>query len=304
MLHYFSQTDKEQLDYFPLHIGDTWQYSTYYDMQDGNISRGYKTVRIIGDTVMSNNKKYYIFRTPNNIVQNEYWRLDTTNLEVFQYAEVDFCQDQERKMYDININPSVWIDCAFMTLATSIVKSTTPMVVGKLSMQADYISFLGSPGMNIRKRVLSKGFGYSTGVGGELMVWNEELVYAKINGIEYGNYVGIKEKNIPSTFSLSQNYPNPFNPSTTIQYSIPVETGYIPSLHHVSLKVYDMLGREVATLVNEVKTPGTYEVKFDIGHVERSRDIPSGVYFYRLSADPSAGSGQGFSETRKMILLK
>jgi hypothetical protein len=95
----------------------------------------------------------------------------------------------------------------------------------------------------------------------------------------------------PRDFSLSQNYPNPFNPSTKIKYTIPyVETHSDASLL-VTLKVYDVLGNEVATLVNEEKTPGEYEVEFD------GINLPSGIYFYHLKAGD-------FIQTRKMILLK
>jgi len=114
--------------------------------------------------------------------------------------------------------------------------------------------------------------------------------------------------NAPTVFSLEQNYPNPFNPSTKIKYSIPsAETGYIPSLH-VVLKVYDILGNEITTLVNEQKPPGTYEVEFSAtSHSGNVRNLPSGIYFYQLrvtalqSKDGKAGS---FIETKKMILLK
>ena len=93
-------------------------------------------------------------------------------------------------------------------------------------------------------------------------------------------------------YSLSQNYPNPFNPSTTIQYSIPsVGTGLALSETLVTLKVYDILCREVATLVNENKPVGNYEVKFD------GSNLSSGIYFYTLKAD-------SFTKTKKMLLLK
>ena len=88
----------------------------------------------------------------------------------------------------------------------------------------------------------------------------------------------------PNFFVLSQNYPNPFNPTTVINYQVPVAG-------HVSVKVYDLLGREVMTLVNERKSAGSYQVLFD-AHL-----LPSGVYFYSLES----GS---FKETKKMELLK
>jgi hypothetical protein len=79
-----------------------------------------------------------------------------------------------------------------------------------------------------------------------------------------------------NSFSLSQNYPNPFNPNTTINYQIP-HTSFI------SLKVYDILGKEVATLVNEEKQAGTYEVEFP-RRGEVTSPLPSDIYFYKLQA--------------------
>ncbi|NWF90266.1 MAG: hypothetical protein HXY50_12505 [Ignavibacteriaceae bacterium] len=110
------------------------------------------------------------------------------------------------------------------------------------------------------------------------------------------------------TFSLSQNYPNPFNPVTKIVYSIPSVGArcIVPVL----LKVYDVLGNEVATLVDEYKPAGNYEVEFQ--SVIGNKQLASGIYFYQLWAAPSGGqvvdpessSGQGFVETKKMILLR
>ena len=94
---------------------------------------------------------------------------------------------------------------------------------------------------------------------------------------------------MPNNFVLEQNYPNPFNPVTSIEY-------VVGSQSYVTLKVYDVLGNEVATLVNEYKPAGSYEVEFSVGQ-DSSPDITSGIYFYRLRA----GS---FVETKKMILLK
>lgn len=97
----------------------------------------------------------------------------------------------------------------------------------------------------------------------------------------------------PNSFLLSQNFPNPFNPITKIKFEIPSQARNDNTL--VTLKVYDVLGREVATLVNEEirqgRTAGEYEVEFD------SRGLPSGVYFYQLKA----GS---FVETKKMVLIR
>jgi photosystem II stability/assembly factor-like uncharacterized protein len=96
----------------------------------------------------------------------------------------------------------------------------------------------------------------------------------------------------PSSFMLSQNYPNPFNPSTVIKYQLPALSGAGRAVvSEVRLAVYDLLGREVAVLVNEGKAPGSYEVKFD------ASNLPSGAYLYRLTAGD-------FVQTRRLLLLK
>ncbi|MBK9099521.1 MAG: T9SS type A sorting domain-containing protein [bacterium] len=92
----------------------------------------------------------------------------------------------------------------------------------------------------------------------------------------------------PNEFSLSQNFPNPFNPSTVISYQLPVAG-------NVTLKVYDVLGNEIATLVNEEKQAGTYEVEFNPSSSIKSP--VSGIYFYRLKSG-------NYIETKKMVLLR
>jgi hypothetical protein len=99
------------------------------------------------------------------------------------------------------------------------------------------------------------------------------------------------EESVVTEFSLEQNYPNPFNPSTTIKYMIPNITLSGVEGSRVQLKIYDVLGNEVATLVNEEKPAGVYEVDFN------ASSLSSGIYFYKLNV----GS---FTETKKMLLLK
>lgn len=114
------------------------------------------------------------------------------------------------------------------------------------------------------------------------------LFAATSNGLfrSVGKTTGIvrTDRTIPSEFLLKQNYPNPFNPSTTISYQLPVNS-------HVTLTVYDAIGREIASLVNERQSAGNYEVPFD------GSNLSSGVYFYKLQAG-------GFVQTMKMILTK
>ena len=113
---------------------------------------------------------------------------------------------------------------------------------------------------------------------GRNIIWDKLYEYS----LEITDVEDIEQ--LPSEFSLSQNYPNPFNPNTVISYQLPVGGDVI-------LKIYDILGNEMSTLVDEYKPAGSYEVEFN------ATNLPSGVYFYQLRA----GS---FVETKKMILMK
>lgn len=96
----------------------------------------------------------------------------------------------------------------------------------------------------------------------------------------------------PVTYALSQNFPNPFNPSTTIRYSLAKES-------HVTLQIFDLVGREVATLVNEVKSSGAHKAHWN------AAGLPSGIYLYRLQVSNSAANSKPvFIQTRKLILMK
>jgi hypothetical protein len=94
----------------------------------------------------------------------------------------------------------------------------------------------------------------------------------------------------PTTFALDQNFPNPFNPATTIQYQLPSDS-------RVTLKVYDVLGREVTTLLNDIRPAGYHDAQWDAGNVA------SGVYFYRLEAEALTG-GSGFQQIKKLMVVK
>jgi hypothetical protein len=123
---------------------------------------------------------------------------------------------------------------------------------------------------------------------------------ATLAGIQ--STTSIKE-NIPNTIVLNQNFPNPFNPSTVISYQLasPMTSRSGQTVNsYVSLKVYDQLGREVATLVNEEQQPGFYNFQFSILNTPAGRQgsqLSSGIYFYRLQAG-------NFTDTKKMILMK
>jgi hypothetical protein len=100
---------------------------------------------------------------------------------------------------------------------------------------------------------------------------------------------------VPETFSLAQNYPNPFNPATTINYGLATQAT-------VKLIVYDILGREVVTLLNDVQPAGRHSIRWE-GRTSSGQTVASGVYFYRLEARPVSG-GNTFTDLKKMMMLK
>lgn len=116
------------------------------------------------------------------------------------------------------------------------------------------------------------------------VIYADSSVRLAVIGVPTGLADKKDEDNIPKHFSLSQNYPNPFNPSTTIQFAV-------PKASNVKVQLFDILGRRVATLVDQKYEPGTYKISVDAG------DLPSGLYVYRLQTD-------GFAKTRKMVLFK
>ena len=136
----------------------------------------------------------------------------------------------------------------------------------------------------VNKTLVNDWNGYTT-----LMQGNDGYIYAMCfiyNGLNRlrPDLTSINNEGIPSGFSLDQNYPNPFNPETNIRYQI-LKNSF------VSLKIYDLLGRELSSLVNENQVPGNYSVDWD------GTNYPSGVYFYRLTTND-------FTAEKKMVLVK
>jgi hypothetical protein len=130
--------------------------------------------------------------------------------------------------------------------------------------------------------------------------FDEGTVYYKVTAVDFsgnesdaaspGTTTGTQEPRIPKTFALDQNTPNPFNPTTVISYDVPEGGG------HVTLRIYDVSGRLVRTLVDESQTPGEKRVTWDARN-NRGETVATGVYFYRMKAP-------GFVKTRKMVLLR
>ena len=169
---------------------------------------------------------------------------------------------------------------------------TVPESIG-VSVHGYYVNRL-SPANGLENRNPDVSQGTAAGSSGLVRIWvvweanvsGTWRLYTSNTLVLLGDVDG--GGGIPGHFGLEQNYPNPFNPTTTIQFSLPpgVET-----LHATSLRVYDVLGREVAVLVNETKSPGRYSV------VWNATSVASGVYFYKLELN-------GRVEMKRMLLMK
>lgn len=130
----------------------------------------------------------------------------------------------------------------------------------------------------------------SAALVGATYIMSNDIKYFKLDRHRFSTLTSVEDKSdqkIPNQFYLENNYPNPFNPATTIEFSVPASS----ENNLVSLKIYDVLGNEVATLVNEQKSPGNYKVNFN------AKNLSSGIYFYILRFNNS-------SITKKMVLLK
>ena len=128
---------------------------------------------------------------------------------------------------------------------------------------------------------------YFNGILDEIMVYDVPLTDEEIKAIYESATTAVKKQPeaTVTSFILNQNYPNPFNPTTTISYSL-------PATEFVNITVYDVLGKEIRTLVNEKQSEGSYTVDFD------ATGLASGVYYYKISA------GDRFVETKKMVLMR
>ena len=145
----------------------------------------------------------------------------------------------------------------------------------------------GASGFSSATTILSTQVRRNTSSAGTFcpFIWGESTGVVHNIGITLG-LTGTQNQNIqiPNAYNLFQNYPNPFNPSTSIWYDIPENS-------FVNLTIYNILGKEIATLVNESQTPGSHEVIFE------SASLTSGVYLYKLNTER-------FTETKRMLLLK
>jgi hypothetical protein len=287
--------------YFPLNIGDKFVYNYYYNYSSSYtnipfiITYNYRIV-IDRDTII-NSKKYFLYK-------GMWVRVDTVTGSLMSYDSTNSCSlYYKEKILDSLSSPLNGSSniCGDSYRCNSIYNDS---LFGQISSSKNfnYSYYSSHINMSFNRKYNSKfGLTYKDSVisqwwiGGSVNVTQRHtLLGCVINGIKYGDTtitnISIISTNFPNDFSLSQNYPNPFNPTTTISYKV-------ASYKVIRLVVYDILGKEIAVLVNEKQSPGMYEVKFP--NVQSANvQLPSGVYFYTLFADGN------LIETRKMVLIK
>lgn len=258
---------------YPLNNGDFWQYKISYSSE-------YYSWEVIGDTTMLSNGLTYKIKQGNS-GYNSYSRFFED--KVYSYSTIN---QEERLEYDFTLQPGdtvLFIPGENDTLLVTLINIRYENIFG-LDRKQWLFLFDVIPYYDDEVIVtITDSIGLTS-------TWNifetHELVGAIINGKTYGTIVSIEDhKNkLIKSFYLSQNYPNPFNPITRIKYDLPDKSD-------VEIKVYDILGEQVRTLVNEQQEAGRYEVKFD------ASNLASGVYLYRINA----GS---YIDTKKMVLMK
>lgn len=269
----------EFLSYYPLHIGDRWQYkySIYYSASEYQI--WYSTTEIIGDTVLPNGKRYFQFSNP-GLEYSQFERIDTTNLCVFEYFPNACSNDEKEKLY-LFYSPD-----SSRSLYNCFEEYFIISKTDSIHLSIDY-SYLTSKYYNLLRRVGIVSFGEQEGGPGV----NAMLIAANINGVQYGKFLGIDESSdLPGEFRLYSNYPNPFNPATHIRFTVP-KSGY------VELAIYNLRGEWVRTLIAENLQAGEYGKIWD-GKNEFGIDLASGIYFSVLKFE-----GQT-SRRNKMLKLK
>jgi Secretion system C-terminal sorting domain len=289
------------LQFFPLNTGDVWEYRVIHTGTLGPDTTYYGIRTVLGDTVFENGTHW-------KIVQNH-------NLSIFPVAEVSRTTgdtDEFIRVDSLTTGVCVMVDSVEVRMDSLAMKPGDSMSgTGSSAVrpffglvtywELDTVSIFGQslPARNIATYTgiesgYNETFVYCAGLGCTSRhfehnpSWDstlEELVYAKIDGVEYGTYVGVRTASgVVSEYRLEQNFPNPFNPSTEINYRL-------SSPVHVTIKVYDILGQVVSKLVDRNEAPGIHSVQFI------AASLATGVYFYTLRAGNRV-------ETRKMILLK
>jgi hypothetical protein len=266
-------------NYYPLQIGNTWFYRSV-SSPDSTIG---VSVRVVGDSLFSNGLRYFVLNH-GDIMGQRFVRADSTSVYYFT--------GQDQRVFKLNaqVGDTTWLGWypyAFVRLA----RIDTFMIFGFSERVLTY----ELDGLLYAVLRLTQRFGPMTewrysDPPPPWPEWGMELVGCIIDSIRYGNTLGVADNvNIPHSFELYQNFPNPFNPETHIAYMLHYRS-------QVTVRVFDLLGREIRILVDEIQRAGDQSTRWD-GRDGLGRVVTSGVYLYQLRTPE-------FSQVRKMLLLR
>ncbi len=290
----------EVLNFYPLAIGNKWIYDEYY-FSNGNLVHYLFIREVNGIYLEPNGQLYYILKAYSLGQPGEgisYERIDSSSAKIYRYDENLGLPNNEYMIDDLLAEPGDTVFSHRMGFSASgftiVLDESSFEKWGLIKTKRVFVQHNGLP---------EPFYSLSEDIGLDSMYFDftngstntYSLKGCIIDGTVYGDTTVVSveddEPPLPFEFELAQNYPNPFNPSTTIKYQI-------PKLSFVTIKVYDVLGNEIVTLVNEEKPVGSYDIEFN------ATNLPSGIYFYQLRVYPAGGGAGNFIQTRKMVLLK
>jgi len=271
-----SQSFAQSLDpsdgLYPLQVGNLWQY------QSPDSSFGLWETKIIGDSILPNGKTYAI-------CAGTFFGTSLMRQESSKVYAIDFTDSSEFVLFDFAASRKDTISHHLKGSRTIVLESRyTNISTGHTSWVFFDLQGSGPTSYDFSHWTITD----SLGLVGLIMEpgVSYDLTGAIINGKTVGTIMDVQAKNlqIPIAPILYQNYPNPFNPETNFRF-------VLPATEYVTLRIYDVLGREKTTLIEDRLTPGEHSISWN------ARTLPSGMYFYRLKTAT-------FTQTKKLLLLK
>lgn len=286
--------DSTAAKFYPMAIGNSYTFikqELYSQACMPTWILGVQKVKITRDTVLSNGKKYFVFEGWQGIsspIDWKYQRIDSTTMNVYFF---DMNSNQDRLIDSLRIQVGDTFKCNRFTTtqwAWAKLQFANPVTAfGQTRVSRSYPARASFPTQLLNYQLL-EGIGFSSVSMCELGGVTHYLKGCVISGVVYGDttltniqQIGI---NVPDIYKLRQNYPNPFNPSTNIKYDL-IKNG------NVKISVYDVSGKEVASLVDQFQNAGSYQMAFN------ATGLSSGVYFYKLETDD-------FKDVKRMVILK
>lgn len=279
--------DTVSAKYFPLNTGNVWIYSV---QSFPPMPFPYYIYKIERDSVF-NNYRYFLYKGYNiSQFSSEWIRYDSATGNLLAYSTNGGCSGfaNDKIIDSLSSTPGDIINCNYQVFMTR--QCISVIIISVFNNIPTELKEFKHDGLIYNLTRYAKNFGIFYSCSGDPPPCSgySTLIGCIINGVVFGDttVTGIVIANpvIPEKFSLSPNYPNPFNPKTIINYDLPVAS-------FVSLKVFNILGKEVSSLVNEMQNAGSYSVEFN------GDGLAGGVYFYRMEAGEFIG-------TKRMVLLK